>query len=296
MSLKVFVTGLPLQTNDDDLHQYFGQFGPIEMAYVVTKYVKKTRIGYVCFRRKLDKNTVLAYPNHRIRGQRIFVLDYHSKEESDTAYDNGAPAQASRCKSHLDSLETLEHHQASESRDEYESDWLRWQQGTAQRSPPIADRIDLDCESNLRFNIESVATKFRRIASIGDEHKQRTVIEGSQPTFSKGGDKVYSNPATSGSISCYVSYQGTQPEYRHKESLELATNLKSQSPVAAVHHNPSLKEFVGRATLAETSCTEDSHSMVQSPSRVVRSNPESGQVLRGGIWFHSQQGWPQHQE
>ena len=80
MSLKVFVTGLPLQTTDDDLHEYFGRFGPIEMAYVVTKYVRKTRIGYVCFRRRADKTAVLEHEGHRMRGQKIFVLDYLSKD------------------------------------------------------------------------------------------------------------------------------------------------------------------------------------------------------------------------
>lgn len=80
-ALKVFVTGLPWETTDADLHEYFSKFGPIEMAYIVTKYFKKTRIGYVCFRTIADKQIAKDWPNHRIKGQKIYVLDYQSHYE-----------------------------------------------------------------------------------------------------------------------------------------------------------------------------------------------------------------------
>lgn len=78
---KVFVTGLSQSVRDADLLQYFNKFGSVEMAYVVKKSQKKTRIGYVSFKSLEDKLAVLKVKNHRMHGNRIFVMDYHTRSE-----------------------------------------------------------------------------------------------------------------------------------------------------------------------------------------------------------------------
>lgn len=78
---KVFVTGLCQSVKDTDLLQYFNKFGSVEMAYVVKKTQKKTRIGYVSFKSLEDKLAVLKIKNHRLHGNRIFVMDYHTRSE-----------------------------------------------------------------------------------------------------------------------------------------------------------------------------------------------------------------------
>lgn len=80
---KVFVTGLPLTTTDAELGEYFSAFGHVEMAYVVKRngVNKKSRIGFVSFSNLQDKEKVLAIKNHKLGDNRVFVNDYHTKNE-----------------------------------------------------------------------------------------------------------------------------------------------------------------------------------------------------------------------
>lgn len=79
VSQKIFITGLPLSATDKDIHDYFKPFGPIEMAYVVKKTTKKYRIGYVCFKKASSKEAVLNTSNHKIKGNKIYLLEYQTK-------------------------------------------------------------------------------------------------------------------------------------------------------------------------------------------------------------------------
>lgn len=81
VALKVFITGLPVSTTDQDLLDYFKQFGPIEMAYVVKKSERKTRIGFVCFKQQKSKDQVLSTDNHRINGSKVYLMDYQTKSD-----------------------------------------------------------------------------------------------------------------------------------------------------------------------------------------------------------------------
>lgn len=84
LAQKIFVTGLPLATTDKDLSSFFSKFGGVEIAYVVknTSASKKTRIGYVSFTNKADKEAALSAKSYKWpAGGRIFVSDYHTKCE-----------------------------------------------------------------------------------------------------------------------------------------------------------------------------------------------------------------------
>lgn len=78
---KIFVTGLPVNTTDEALGEYFKQFGAIEMAYVVKNYLKRTRIGFVCYKNKRDKERVLAMPQHKLLGAKIYAMNYQTKHD-----------------------------------------------------------------------------------------------------------------------------------------------------------------------------------------------------------------------
>lgn len=82
---KVFVTGLNQEVTDNELHKYFSRFGPVDMAYVVQKSRKPNRIGFVSFKSLTDKRAALQVKNHRLHGNRIFVMDYQTRSELQSA-------------------------------------------------------------------------------------------------------------------------------------------------------------------------------------------------------------------
>lgn len=83
VSQKIFVTGLSPQTTDQDLKNFFSRFGEVKMAYVVKNNSthKKSRIGFVSFAKKEQKDKVLSSKSYKWNENRVFVSDYHTKSE-----------------------------------------------------------------------------------------------------------------------------------------------------------------------------------------------------------------------
>lgn len=250
MSLKVFVTGLPLQTTDDDLHEYFGRFGPIEMAYVVTKYVRKTRIGYVCFRRRADKTAVLEHEGHRMRGQKIFVLDYQSKEECENnevfAQVKSLPKQKPSRNKNTDQLHHIDFHSTDEEHPKLGS----------QKHETPKNTLHLHTEgpdSNLCFNIESPRMQAQRLAKQANQLQQKNFqkVSGSWPTKHDSNSSIQVTTSASGQVvwKSQPREHASAKEYPHPASGQrLASGHLKFLPL---HHNPSLTDVVERSDVKQ---------------------------------------------
>lgn len=77
---KLFVTGIPCSITDQLLHDYFRQFGHVDIAYIIKQHDKQARIGFVCFSNSKDRLLALK-ASHKIQGTPIFVSEYHTKGE-----------------------------------------------------------------------------------------------------------------------------------------------------------------------------------------------------------------------
>jgi RNA recognition motif-containing protein len=250
MSLKVFVTGLPLQTTDDDLYQYFSKFGPIEMAYIVTKYVKKTRIGYVCFRKRADKKAVLSCENHRIRGQKIFVLEYHSKQECEGNQEENV----TNHKAHFESrkgkssphAELHDDYELNHSTDEEHPRLESWQYGLQSSAKAGHAIVENGFDSNLRFNMELRHAQACRLM-LQDSQLARMSYVNYKGSWSKKDDR-HSSSQVAGIRSYHypsniVPSGGISPSNYSKVISALFGNSEGiRSEV--IHHDPSLMDIM----------------------------------------------------
>jgi len=67
---KIFVGGISLETTDQDLADYFGQFGPIRQAYVIKDPVTKRskKFGFAIMKKQESVEKVLNCSTHILRG------------------------------------------------------------------------------------------------------------------------------------------------------------------------------------------------------------------------------------
>lgn len=67
---KIFVGGISMETNDDDLYNYFSQFGTIRQAYVIKDPVtrRSKKFGFAIMRDQDSVDAVLAKDAHVIKG------------------------------------------------------------------------------------------------------------------------------------------------------------------------------------------------------------------------------------
>jgi RNA recognition motif-containing protein len=75
---KIFVCGLSKKTTNEDLINYFSNFGPVSIAYIVNHYngQKSRGFGFVCFSDPQDKNKVFSNGQLFLNGKPIQCLDY----------------------------------------------------------------------------------------------------------------------------------------------------------------------------------------------------------------------------
>lgn len=81
---KIFVSSLPKKLTDIELTDYFGQFGPVELAYIIKHHRdgKSKGFGFVCFYDKTSKQKALAMAQAgglTINGKSIICSSYSSK-------------------------------------------------------------------------------------------------------------------------------------------------------------------------------------------------------------------------
>ena len=84
---KLFVSGLAKSVDDQKLREYFSQFGPLEMAYIIKhhKDMKSKGFGFVCFCKREDKEKALAAEELLIYDKPVFVTNYCTKNETKLA-------------------------------------------------------------------------------------------------------------------------------------------------------------------------------------------------------------------
>lgn len=80
---KLFVGGLPKQTTNQDLQNYFSQFGYLEKAYVILDYSGQycRGYGYVIFELVETRDEVVSIKWHLINGSRAFCSKFKAKED-----------------------------------------------------------------------------------------------------------------------------------------------------------------------------------------------------------------------
>lgn len=84
---KIFVSSLPKKLTDIELSDYFSQFGPVELAYIIKHHRdgKSKGFGFVCFCDKTSKQKALALAQAcslQINGKNIVCSSYSSKMQS----------------------------------------------------------------------------------------------------------------------------------------------------------------------------------------------------------------------
>ena len=84
---KLFVSGLAKSVDDQKLREFFSQFGPLEMAYIIKhhKDMKSKGFGFVCFCNREDKEKALAATELLICDKPVFVTNYCTKNETKLA-------------------------------------------------------------------------------------------------------------------------------------------------------------------------------------------------------------------
>lgn len=110
---KVFIKRLTGTTNDEDLYQYFSQFGPIDKAEVRRNHADNTsrRIAYVTFQREEDATRCLNTKLHLLNGREIVCKK--CKDMAETKKDN------SNCN---DTFDSSKYHSYTVSN---ESSWIK---------------------------------------------------------------------------------------------------------------------------------------------------------------------------
>lgn len=80
---KVFVSGLSKKVDDWQLKEFFSQFGPVKMAYVVKhhKDKKSKGFGFVTFENKKDKLKVLNLQEIMIGDKKVVCTEYSTRME-----------------------------------------------------------------------------------------------------------------------------------------------------------------------------------------------------------------------
>lgn len=90
---KIFVSCLPKKLNDIELSDYFSQFGPVELAYIIKHHRdgKSKGFGFVCFYDKTSKQKALAMAQGggiHINGKTIVCSSYSAKLEKKERKEN----------------------------------------------------------------------------------------------------------------------------------------------------------------------------------------------------------------
>ena len=83
LSKRLFVKSIPEWMTQDDLQDYFKQFGPIEMAYLTPNYAVKqvkSQIGLVHFKNQSSIEDVLRRGIHYIKGIAVKCSAFESKK------------------------------------------------------------------------------------------------------------------------------------------------------------------------------------------------------------------------
>lgn len=87
LSKRLFVKRVPEWMNDQDLYEYFIQFGPIEMVYVTPNFAVKqlnSLIGFVHFVEKESLDEVLQSELHYIKGRPVKCSAYDREKTKKT--------------------------------------------------------------------------------------------------------------------------------------------------------------------------------------------------------------------
>lgn len=81
-SRKIFVGGLPKNFRDEQLEEYFSQFGEVHKCYVVKdpKTAKTRGFGFVIFSEMSGKEAALEEPEQRVNGHPIFVKNAEKRD------------------------------------------------------------------------------------------------------------------------------------------------------------------------------------------------------------------------
>ena len=94
LSKRLFIKRVPEWMNEQDLHEYFVQFGPIEMVYVTPNFAVKqlnSLIGFVHFVEKDSLDEVLQSELHYIKGRPVKCSAYDREKTKKTALDEKEP-------------------------------------------------------------------------------------------------------------------------------------------------------------------------------------------------------------
>lgn len=94
LSKRLFVKRVPEWMNEQDLLEYFVQFGPIEMVYVTPNFAVKqlnSLIGFVHFVDKESLDEVLQSELHYIKGRPVKCSAYDREKTKKTALDETHP-------------------------------------------------------------------------------------------------------------------------------------------------------------------------------------------------------------
>jgi RNA recognition motif-containing protein len=90
LSKRLFVKRVPEWMNEQDLYEYFVQFGPIEMVYVTPNFAVKqlnSLIGFVHFVQKASLDDVLQSEMHYIKGRPVKCSAYDREKAKKTVLD-----------------------------------------------------------------------------------------------------------------------------------------------------------------------------------------------------------------
>lgn len=89
---KIFVSGLSKSVDDQTLKDFFSQFGPVEIAYIIKhhKDSKSKGFGFVSFFNKEDKERALSHKDLEINNKVIHCSSYCSKSEKSSGSNCGS--------------------------------------------------------------------------------------------------------------------------------------------------------------------------------------------------------------
>lgn len=93
---ELFLGGLPLKVDDEDLRSYFSQFGRVQYAFVKKnkRYQKSKGYGYLAMENPLHAKTILMSACHKIEGRKIDIQ--YSQRKSREGRTIGRPKNPER--------------------------------------------------------------------------------------------------------------------------------------------------------------------------------------------------------
>lgn len=85
MKRKIYVGNLPRNISDQELQQFFSQYGSVKAAYVKNRKSKKTfRFGFVEFFNKNSASKIMELKKVPFNGKNVFIKEFKSKKSSTT--------------------------------------------------------------------------------------------------------------------------------------------------------------------------------------------------------------------